>query len=74
VSRVEQFESIRRDRREEGLSIRELARRHKVHRRAVRVALVSAVPPPRTVGPRHSPALDPHKATILSPITESPQS
>jgi transposase len=67
---VEQFESIRRDRREEGLSIRELARRHKVHRRAVRQALMSAVPPPKAVPPRRSPALDPHKATIRRWLTE----
>src|SRR5665647_862862 len=46
-SRVELFEEIRRDRRSEGLSIRELAERHKVHRRAVRQALASALPPPR---------------------------
>ena len=44
-SRVELFEAIRRDRRREGLSIRELAVRHRVHRRAVRQALASAVPP-----------------------------
>lgn len=44
-SRVEQFEQIRRDRDREGLSIRALAERHGVHRRAVRQALVSAVPP-----------------------------
>ena len=46
-SRVELFEEIRHDRRSEGLSIRELAERHKVHRRAVRQALASALPPPR---------------------------
>ena len=44
---MEQFERIRREQREEGVSIRELARRHGVHRRAVRQALASAVPPPR---------------------------
>src|ERR1035437_2130441 len=44
-SRVELFEEIRRDRRTEGLSIRELAERHKVHRRAVRQALASALGP-----------------------------
>ncbi|HEY8788472.1 MAG TPA: IS21 family transposase [Actinopolymorphaceae bacterium] len=46
-SRVELFEEIRRERRTQGLSIRELAERHKVHRRAVRQALASALPPPR---------------------------
>ena len=42
---MEQFEQIRRDHAREGLSIRELARRHGVHRRAVRQALVSPLPP-----------------------------
>jgi len=46
-SRVELFEQIRMDHDRQGLSIRELARRHGVHRRTVRQALVSAVPPPR---------------------------
>jgi transposase len=61
---VEQFERIRRDRREEGMSIRALARRHGVHRRAVRQALASAVPPPKRVPPRAAPAIGPHAATI----------
>lgn len=42
---MEQFEQIRRDYAREGLSVRALAKRHGVHRRAVRQALVSAVPP-----------------------------
>lgn len=61
---MEQFERIRRDQREEGLSIRELARRHSVHRRAVRQALASATPPAKRIPPREAPALGPHKATI----------
>jgi transposase len=44
---VELFEQIRRDRDRDGLSIRALAAKHRVHRRAVRQALESAVPPPR---------------------------
>lgn len=44
-SRVVLFEQIRRDSRVEGLSVRALAQRHKVHRRTVRQALASAVPP-----------------------------
>lgn len=60
-SRVELFEQVRRDRRVEGLSIRELADRHRVHRRTVRVALASAVPPPRKAyPPRARPAIDPY--------------
>jgi transposase len=42
---VELFEQIRRDRDREGLSIRALAARHGVHRRAVRQALASPLPP-----------------------------
>jgi transposase len=58
-SRVELFEAIRRDRRVESLSIRELADRHRVHRRTVRQALASAVPPPRKrYARRLRPALD----------------
>ena len=64
-SRVELFEQIRRDRRLEQLSIRELAERHGVHRRAVRQALVSALPPPRKAySPRRRPAIDPWAAVI----------
>jgi len=64
-SRVELFEQIRRDRRVEKLSIHELADRHRVHRRTVRQALASAVPPPRKayVG-RSRPATDPYVEVI----------
>lgn len=64
-SRVEVFEQIRRDRRLEGLSIRELAERHRVHRRTVRQALASAVPPARKQYPaRPRPAIGPYAAII----------
>jgi transposase len=64
-SRVELFERIRRDRRVEHLSIRELADRHGVHRRTVRQALGSAVPPPRKAYARRSrPAIDPFVEVI----------
>jgi transposase len=43
-SRVELFEQIRRDRDRDGLSVRALAAKHGVHRRAVRQALESPVP------------------------------
>jgi transposase len=46
-SRVELFEQIRRDREFEGLSTHALARRHGVHRRTVRQALESPLPPER---------------------------
>jgi transposase len=66
-SRVELFEQIRRDRRVEKLSIRELAERYRVHRRTVRQALASAMPPPRKAYARRSrPAMDPWVEVIDS--------
>ena len=65
MSRVEQFEQIRRDHTREGLSIRELAKRHGVHRRAVRQALESAIPPPkRAPESRPAPKLGPYRRVI----------
>lgn len=62
---MEQFEQIRRDHAREGLSIRELARRHGVHRRAVRQALESAVPPAkRSPQGRPAPALGAFRAIV----------
>ncbi len=64
-SRVEQFEQIRRDREREGLSIRELARRYGVHRRTVRQALASPLPPPRKAPERRpAPKLGPYRPLI----------
>src|SRR5256885_14590816 len=64
-SRVELFEQIRRDRDREGLSIRALAARHGVHRRAVRQALASAVPPAkRSPSSRPAPRLGAYRALI----------
>jgi transposase len=61
---VEVFEAIRRDHRREELSIRQLADRHRVHRRTVRQALESAVPPPRKTRVFPAPVLDPMKPLI----------
>ncbi len=61
---MEQFERIRRDHRDEGLSVRALAARYRVHRRTVRQALVDAVPPAPKAPVRVSPALGPHEATV----------
>ncbi len=64
-SRVELFEQIRKDRRVEGASIRELADRHRVHRRTVRQALESAVPPARKpYAPRPRPAIGGYAAIV----------
>jgi transposase len=66
-SRVELFDQIRRDREREreGLSIRALAAKYGVHRRAVRQALESAVPPTkrRPVG-RPAPKLGAYRELI----------
>jgi transposase len=64
-SRVELFEQIRRERDREGLSIRALAERHGVHRRAVRAALVSALPPGKcSPVSRPAPKLGAYRALI----------
>jgi len=67
---VELFAAIRRDARVEGLSIRELADRHHVHRRTVRLALGSAIPPARKTPVRVAHKLEPFKAAIDAMLTE----
>ena len=61
---MELFERIRRDARDEEMSIRALADKHKVHRRTVRAALGDAVPPVRKPPVRVAPVLGPYEATI----------
>ncbi|SEO17952.1 IS21 family transposase [Cryobacterium luteum] len=75
-SRVKIFAQIRRDARVEGLSIRELARRHGVGRPTVRQALLQAEPPPRKPRVRSAPRLDAFKRVIdemLRLDTEAPR-
>jgi len=69
-SRVELFAAIRRDARVEELSIRELADRHRVHRRTVRQALASALPPQRKIPVRVSRRFEEHKPVIDQWLTD----
>ncbi len=70
-SRVELFANIRRDRRlDPGISQRALAEKYGVHRRTVRQALVSAVPPPRKTPKPRATVLDPAKGWIDAMLRE----
>lgn len=66
---MELFERIRRDRRDEELSIRQLARRHGVHRRTVRAALADACPPPRKEPERQAAAFGPYEPGVRAWLT-----
>ena len=67
---MEQFERIRHAKREEGLSMRALARRHGVHRRTVRQAVAAALPPPRGRGVRPAPVTGAWRPLIRSWLIE----
>ena len=69
MKRVELYEAIRRDRRE-GLSIRALADKHRVHRRTVRDAVRSAVPADRKTPERDAPVLGPVRGIIDQILAE----
>ncbi|UAJ81787.1 IS21 family transposase (plasmid) [Leifsonia sp. ZF2019] len=63
-SRVDLYAEIRRAARVEELSVNALAKRFRVHRRTIRQALESSVPPPRKTPVRASPKIGPFKNTI----------
>lgn len=66
------FAAIRRDAREQRLSISALADKHAVHRRTVRQALASPWPAPRKVPEHRRSRLDPFKPAIEEMLQQEP--
>ncbi len=64
MRKVDLFEAIRRDHVVRGWSIRRAAREHRVSRKTVRQALLSAMPPERRVPVRGAPVLGPARPFI----------
>lgn len=67
---MELYERIRRDHAEHTWSIRRLAKEHRCHRREVRAALRSAVPPAAAELSRPRPVLGPWIPTIDAMLAE----
>ena len=73
MRRVELFELIRRDFYDQGLSKRAIARKYRVHRRAVREAIASSVPPERKRPVRTRPMLTEDARAFVDGILVSDQ-
>ena len=72
MRRVELFELIRQD-YDMGVPKREIARKHRVHRRTVRQAITSAIPPDRQEPRRESPSLTGEAKAFIDGILRSDQ-
>ena len=70
MRRVELFEIIRKDHEILGLPIREIARKRGVHRRVVRQALQSAIPPDRQPARRNRPVMTEEVRSFIDQILE----
>ncbi len=70
MRRVELFELIRQD-HDMGVPKREIARKHRVHRRTVRQAIASAIPPERQNPRRESPSLTREAKAFIDGILRS---
>jgi transposase len=69
-SRVELYAAIRFDWRRNQMSIRALADKYGVHRRTVREAIDSPIPPPRKTSPRRTLVLDTVRGAIDAMLRE----
>ena len=69
-SRVELYAAIRFDAQRNQMSIRALADKYGVHRRTVREAIDSPVPPPRRCSPRRTLVLDAVRELIDAMLVE----
>lgn len=69
-SRVELFAAIRFDRQRNGSSVRALADKYGVHRRTVRQAIESALPPDRRVPSRRAPVLEGVRGLVDAMLAE----
>ncbi|MFC4949235.1 IS21 family transposase [Pseudonocardia sp. GCM10023141] len=69
-SRVELYAAIRFDRQRHQMSIRALAEKYSVHRRTVREAVESPIPPPRRVPVRSAVVLDAVRELIDAMLAE----